>query len=189
MKEVIRQLQTISRDRGSFGLLKDSPPYLRLLARVIVLALGLLLTALPAQTARADELIPCPDTPSAEYLSALDVADQFLAAWDRRDQTKGVELVSSELRKKAGEDKLRDYLSGLSDPYHASFTIGCGRRAAGTVNTFEFPVTLNFLYSGEKSGSAYKSFLRVARTQDCGTSLQGWCVSSLPSSYDLEVAN
>jgi hypothetical protein len=139
--------------------------------------------------ASANDSSPCPDPPGAEYLLALGVVDQFLGAWNLRDESKGIELVSDSLRKRVGNEKLRDYVSGLSDPYHSSFTVGCGGRIQKGAQTFEFPVILYFYYNGEATGSGYRSSIQVGRTKDCKGYTQGWCVDSLPSSYDLEVGN
>lgn len=139
--------------------------------------------------ASANGSSPCPDPPDAEYLLALGVVDQFLGAWNLRDESKGIEYVSDSLRKRVGDEKLRYYVSGLSDPYHSSFIVGCGQRIQKGVQTFEFPVTLYFYYNGETTGSSYRSSIQVGRTKDCKGYTQGWCIESLPSSYDLEVDN
>jgi hypothetical protein len=159
--------------------------------RSLVCSLSVLLAVVGSNryVAFANDLSPCPDPPGAEYLLALGVVDQFMGAWILRDESKGIEFVSEGLRKKIGNDKLRYYVSGLSDPYHSSFIVGCGKRVHKGEQTFEFPVTLYFYYNGEAAGSEYRSFIKVGRTKDCTRYTQGWCIDSLPSSYDLEVDN
>ena len=60
--------------------------------------------------ASANGSSPCPDPPDAEYLLALGVVDQFLGAWNLRDESKGIEYVSDSLRKRVGDEKLHYYV-------------------------------------------------------------------------------
>ena len=61
-----------------------------------------------------------------DYVLGLSAADTFLFAWQNRDANLALSVVSSKLKSKVGEDHLRDYISGLSQPQHASFEIGPG---------------------------------------------------------------
>ena len=156
----------------------------RLVGPLAALAVAI---AIVRGTASATDLAPCQDSASAEYLQALSVADEFLAAWMFREEDKGIALVSAGLRKTVSDDKLREYVSGLSDPYHCSFVVGPGVQPHKGEQGFEFPVTFFFLYNGESTGGGYKTSIKIGRTKDCDTHTQGWCVQSLPSSYDSDV--
>jgi hypothetical protein len=140
-------------------------------------------------TGSATDLAPCQDSPSAAYLHALGVVDQFLVAWTNREQENGVALVSEGQRKTLGDDKLRDYVSGLSNPAHSSFIVGCGKRTGHGGQSFEFPVTLYFYYNGYPTGSGSQGSIKVGQTKDCAKAkyTQGWCVEALPQSPDLPV--
>jgi hypothetical protein len=151
-------------------------------------ALALSLTVAAVAFARgnglATDLAPCPDAPSADYLFALDVADRFLGAWSFREQDKGLALISQALRKKDGDEPLRDYISGLSNPAHTAFTVGCGKQNDKGEQSFEFPATLYEYYNGYPTGAGGEDSIEVGRTKDCGEYTQGWCVTKLPSDYD-----
>ena len=66
-----------------------------------------------------------------DYVLALSTANKFLSAWQTRDQAAGLSLLSSSLRSRDSEDELRLYISGLSNPYHASFELGPGGTITG----------------------------------------------------------
>jgi len=151
-------------------------------------ALALSLTVAAVAVARgsglATDLAPCPDAPSADYLFALDVADRFLGAWSFREQDKGLALISQSLRKRVGDEPLRDYISGLSNPAHTAFTVGCGKQNQKGAQSFEFPAILYEYYNGDPTGAGGEDSIEVGRTKDCGKDTQGWCVTKLPSDFD-----
>lgn len=88
------------------------------------------------------------DVVDQDYVLALGTANRFLCAWLSRDQEAGLKLLSSAVRTTYSEDDLRLYLAGLSNPHHAAFEVGVGRRL--TPCRFAFPVRLYEHYSGEK---------------------------------------
>jgi hypothetical protein len=123
-------------------------------------ALALSLTVAAVAVARgnglATDLAPCPDAPSADYLFALDVADRFLGAWSFREQDKGLALISQSLRKRVGDEPLRDYISGISNPTHTAFTVGCGKQNHKGAQSFEFPAILYEYYNGDPTGAGVR---------------------------------
>ncbi|MDA2931462.1 hypothetical protein MYX84_16205 [Acidobacteria bacterium AH-259-O06] len=83
-----------------------------------------------------------------DYVLALSTANKFLSAWQTRDQAAGLSLLSPSLRSRDSEDELRLYISGLSNPYHASFEIGPGEQLPD--GRFAFEVRLYEHYRGQR---------------------------------------
>lgn len=79
-------------------------------------------------TPSAQRLGGAPGLVDRDYILALGAANRFLAAWQSRSQEAGLGLVSPRLRREAGEERLRRYLSGLSNPFNAAYEIGSGSR-------------------------------------------------------------
>jgi hypothetical protein len=133
--------------------------------RSFILAITLLATAAYAAPTTA---------PSSRYLSALGVADAFLAAWVARDVDAGLALMSPRLRASHASDEpwVRQYMSGLSNPHHVSFEISRGKEMQR--DRFVFPVILYEAYTGEPSGWAYRGSIEVIRHEE------RWGVDRLP---------
>ena len=117
-----------------------------------------------------------PSHPSGRYLSALGVANGFLAAWAGRNAEVGIAIMSQRLRKASDEQWLREYMSGLSNPHHQSFEIGRGKEVRS--GRFAFPVTLYEAYHGESKGWGYASTIEVVRDGET------WRVDRLPRTSD-----
>jgi hypothetical protein len=115
--------------------------------------------------------------PSAAYLHALQTANAFLWAWLTRDADEGLRLISNHLRTQIHDDeRLRQFVVGLSNPRHQAFEIGRGCRH--NTNRYAFPVTLYELYSGEQVGARYLGILEVEKQSEV------WRVNRLPRSPD-----
>lgn len=83
---------------------------------------------------------------SIGYVHALSVADQFMTAWQYRNQVAGLALVSDSLKEKESEDDLRMYISGLSNPHHEAFEICSGKRLPD--GSISFEVMMYETYTG-----------------------------------------
>ncbi len=117
------------------------------------------------------------ESPSADFLNALQTANAFLGAWVSRDVERGIQLISERLRAEvADESWLRQFLAGLSNPHHQAFEIGRGRRKG--LGRYSFPVILYELYTGEQKGTAYPGTLEIAREGHV------WRVDRLPRTSD-----
>lgn len=129
----------------------------------------------PASSANvARQLRP---TISAEYLEALRIANDFLAAWIARDADAGSRLMSDRLKSDVGDESwLQQYVVGLSNPHHQAFSLGEGQKKGR--NRYVFPVTLYELYSGERMGYRYISTLEIVKEGNV------WRVGVLPKTSD-----
>jgi len=127
--------------------------------------------------ALSPEKDPSEESPSANYLGALQTTNAFLWAWVIRDADVGLRLMSDHLRGKVNDDSsLRQFMVGLSNPHHQAFKIEGGRKLSD--NRFIFSVTLYELYSGENKGFAYKGLMEVVKEGNV------WRVDRLPRSSD-----
>lgn len=50
----------------------------------------------------------------------------FSYLWIQRDSKAGLTMISPGLRREGGDDALKTYMQGLSDPFHVGFMIGAG---------------------------------------------------------------
>ena len=112
-----------------------------------------------------------------DYVLALSTANKFLSAWQTRDQPAGLSLLSSSLRGGESEDELRRYISGLSNPYHASFEIGPGKRLPD--GRFAFEVRLYEHYRGQQIQERHLR-PRPSRLVLAQISPEDWLVDELP---------
>jgi hypothetical protein len=110
-----------------------------------------------------------------DYISSLASANQFLTAWQWRNQEEGLKLLSTNLKRQKTEEDLRDYLSGLSNPHHAAFEISSGKRLGN--DRFSFRVRLYEEVTGDTIGIEQPklSTIVVIKNSD-GT----WLVDVLP---------
>ena len=86
-------------------------------------------------------------------------------------------LLSSSLRGGESEDELRRYISGLSNPYHASFEIGPGKRLPD--GRFAFEVRLYEHYRGQQIQER-RLRPRPSRLVLAQISPEDWLVDELP---------
>ena len=110
-----------------------------------------------------------------DYVRALSAANQFLFAWETRNQYDGLALLSSKLKNKYPEEYLRSYISGVENPHHQAFEIGRGKRLAA--GRFSFPVVLYEHYTGQKETVAHPQALTIVLTQ---AGSENWLVDELP---------
>ena len=110
------------------------------------------------------------------YLLALNVADQFLSAWLMRDQNKGLEFVTENLKNSLGENGLFAFFVGTSNPHHQGFEIIGREHINGS--TIRFNVWLYEDVTGEtpmpvKRGNPY--YIDVVKSTE-----YIWLVNNLP---------
>lgn len=109
-----------------------------------------------------------------DRVMALGAADRFLAAWQMRDQGRGLALVSASVKKRYTETQIREYLSGMSNPHHAAFEVFDGKRVK---SAYEFRVRLFEHYTGEERASELPGDLRIRLVKVGG---EDWQVDNLP---------
>lgn len=91
---------------------------------------------------------PATQVLNQDYTLALSAVDRFLCAWQMRRQDEGLSLLSPRLRGEFAEEELRSYISGISNPHHAAFEVGPGKRISE--DRFAFDVRFYEHYTGEK---------------------------------------
>lgn len=111
-----------------------------------------------------------------DYLLALNSVNQFLGAWLMRDQQKGSEFITENLRKTLNENELFAFFVGTSNPHHQGFEIIGRERIEKT--TIRFNVWLYEYYTGEsptpkKRGNPY--YIDVVKVDE-----YRWLVNNLP---------
>lgn len=109
-----------------------------------------------------------------DYVLALGTADRFLAAWNVRDQDRGLKLVSTNVKKRYTESQIREYVGGISNPHHAAFEVLDGKRVKGG---FEFRVRLYEHFTAERQVSELPGAARI-RLVKVGP--EDWRVDNLP---------
>lgn len=131
----------------------------------------LLLLALPlmARQKKQQALI------EPNYILALGTANQFLAAWQHRDQDTGFALISSRLKSKQPQDELRMYISGLSSPHHAAYEVSNGQKL--TAGRYAFDVRLYEALTASKEIQPRPKATRIVLQK---TAEGEWRVDSLP---------
>lgn len=71
-----------------------------------------------------------------DYLLALNTADEFLHAWLKRDWMKGPKYLTLDFRERVGEQAVKSFFSGLSNPHHQGYEIVGTERVASSVVRF-----------------------------------------------------
>lgn len=71
-----------------------------------------------------------------DYLLALNTADEFLHAWLKRDWMEGPEYLTRDFRERAGEQAVKSFFSGVSNPHHQGYEIVGTERVASNVVRF-----------------------------------------------------
>ncbi len=111
-----------------------------------------------------------------DFLLALNAGNQFLGAWLMRDQQKGSEFITVELRNKLGDEGLFIFFVGTSNPHHQGFEIIGRERVNDT--TIRFNVWLYEYYTGDNP-APYKrnnpSYIDVVKFDE-----YRWLVNTLP---------
>lgn len=80
-----------------------------------------------------------PQPVDRDYLSALDIADKFLGAWQTQDQETAILLLTDRLRDPSQEDRLQALFSAPSGS-HSAYELCRGRKLAA--GRYEFPIVL-----------------------------------------------
>lgn len=110
-----------------------------------------------------------------DYVLALHTVNRFLCAWTMRRQEEGLQLVSPSLKKRFAEEALRMYISGISNPHHAAFEVGRGRRL--DAQRYAFEVTFYEHYTGQKTSFKRPEPMKLVVVQ---IGSEEWLVDELP---------
>lgn len=140
---------------------------------VLVFLAAMILFAAVVTTAAQKRVLRPQDKIDADYVEALGTANEFLSAWQLRDQTKFT-MFSQNIRKHHSEEELREYLSGVSNPHHAAYEICDGKRMGA--KSYGFRVRLYTHYTGEnvKNPKPAQVILRLVKEG------QDWKVDNMP---------
>lgn len=71
-----------------------------------------------------------------DYLLALNTADEFLHAWLKRDWLQGPKYLTANLRERAGEQGVKSFFSGVSNPHHQGYEIVSAERVSPNLMRF-----------------------------------------------------
>lgn len=123
---------------------------------------------------------PAGETLDQDYVLALATVNRFLCAWQMRRQEEGLAMLSRRLKQSFTEEELRMYISGISNPHHAGFDVGRGKRLAD--GHFAFPVRFYEHYTAEKETFKRPKALRFVVVQ---TGPEEWRVEELPGLVKL----
>ncbi len=115
-----------------------------------------------------------------DYMLALGTVNHFLCAWQMRRQEEGLALLSPRLKKKYSEEDVRMYISGISNPHHAAFEVGRGKRLAE--GPFAFPASFYQHYAAGKETFKRPKALQAVVIQ---IGAEEWTVDELPGLVEL----
>lgn len=107
---------------------------------------------------------PAENRQNEQYISALAVANEFCAAWKQGSEAAGRALMSKRMIRTFPDAQLRDAIVGASNPAHAAFQIGEGKKRSD--GGYEFPIVLFFRYGGQHSNRIEAADARIVVAED-----------------------
>jgi hypothetical protein len=135
--------------------------------RIVPLLILSVLATPPVRTVLAGPKVKAVTDP--DYISALSVANRFLAAWQTRDHEAGLLMLTDDAKKHTTEDRLSAFFS--ENGHQQGFLISNGKKIRS--GCYEFPVAL--MESAGRSVHRRFSHITVIRTGK-----DEWAVDTLP---------
>ncbi len=115
------------------------------------------------------------DIVDQNYVLALSAANRFLFAWQTRDQTRGLALLSPGIRHRRTEEDLQTSISGMSNPHHEAYEVTSGKRLSD--GRYAFEVRLYVHYTAEWWRAPGPKLSRIVLTKK---GPEEWLVDELP---------
>jgi hypothetical protein len=109
----------------------------------------------------------------AEYIIALNIANQFLHAWQTQDHETGLMMLTDEAKRHTTEARLDAFFSAEADTQQA-FEINHGKKVKS--GRYEFPVALLEVVPG-KGNAVHRRFSQIIVTR---AGKNDWAVDNLP---------
>jgi hypothetical protein len=116
-----------------------------------------------------------PEDIDQNYISALASAERFLFAWQTRDASDGLALLSNRLRAAHQTSFLQHYIIGDENPAHAAFEISNGKKLPDGRYAFEVR-----LFENQRGEFWQGKRPKPSRIVMAASDLDRWLVDELP---------